>query len=224
MNRRFKRQILIMLAVLVILLAVDVDHPLARFLEPTPAWLLSAFRFVTWFGQGGVALIPAGLLVILALLVRYRRPDLSGRLNRIIAQAALLFTAVALAGLSNDILKVLFGRARPRLWLHGDISGFYFLRFGSDYASFPSGHTATSFAAFVALAALFPRWRIGFAAFALTIALSRILLDAHYLSDVVAGASVGAISAAIAIDWFRRRIPQHISPSPPRNAAHAENR
>jgi undecaprenyl-diphosphatase len=211
-SRRFKFQGFALLAVLAILLLVDTDHPLARFLEPAPAWLLSIFRFVTWFGQGGVVLVPSGIVAIGALLLKYRRPDLSGRLNRVIAQASLLFAAVALAGLANDVLKVLFGRARPRLWLHGDTNGFYFLHFGSDYASFPSGHTATSFAAAVTLGVLFPRWRIGFAAFALTIAVSRIVLDAHYLSDVVAGAGVGTISALIALDWFRGRYPRHLPP------------
>lgn len=193
------------LLAIAIALAFDVDHAIARFAATASPGVLAAFRFVTWFGQGGVILVPSGLILVGALWLRPRLPSLAGPIRRLIAHAALLFATVAIAGLANDALKLLFSRARPRLWLHGDLSGFFFERLGSDYQSFPSGHTATSVAAAIVLAQLFPSWRLGFAAFALLIAFSRIVLDAHYLSDVIAGAAVGAAAATATLVLSRRR-------------------
>jgi undecaprenyl-diphosphatase len=74
-----------------------------------------------------------------------------------------------------------------------------------QYASLPSGHTLTAFAALVAIGALFPRARPFLWAFALLIAVSRIVVTAHYASDVIAGAAVGAFGALWVRDWFARR-------------------
>jgi membrane-associated phospholipid phosphatase len=186
-------------------LAFDLDHMIARQTGTIGPEVLGIFQCITWFGQGAVTLVPSGLALALALWLRPRLPSLSDPLGRVIRSCALIFTTVAIAGLANDGLKLIFSRARPRLWLHGDLSGFFFDRLGSDYQSFPSGHTATSVAAAIVLAGLFPRWRIGFAIFALLIASSRVVLSAHYLSDVLAGAAVGAASAAAVTAWFRRR-------------------
>jgi membrane-associated phospholipid phosphatase len=100
---------------------------------------------------------------------------------------------------------LLFGRARPRLWLRGEPGGFFHWHWSSDYQSFPSGHTATSVAAAVILGTLLPRWRRGFTAFAVLIAASRLVLDAHFLSDVLAGAMVGYLSARFALEWRNPR-------------------
>lgn len=190
------------------------DHPLARFTAHGSTELRDVFTFITWFGQGGVVLVPCGIFLLACLWLRPRLPSLAGPLRRAVQGAALLFSTVAAAGIVNDLLKLVFERARPRLWLKGDASGFFSGHFGTDYQSFPSGHTATSVAAAIILGGLFPRWRVEFAAFAVLIALSRVVLDAHYVSDVVAGAAVGAVTALLTLSWFRRN--GWLSPAAPR--------
>ena len=205
MSRRRMAGPAILLLVVIILCVLFIDHPVARFAASTSPSVLAIFRFITWFGQGGVVLWPSGLIVLAALLLKPRLSSLAEPLRRVMLGALLLFIAVALAGLANDAIKIIAGRARPHLWLQGDISGFHVWRFGSDYASFPSGHTATSVAAAIAAGALFPRWRPAFWAFAVLIAVSRIVLDAHYVSDVIGGATVGAICAVAVLNRFRSR-------------------
>ncbi|MCL4854501.1 MAG: phosphatase PAP2 family protein, partial [Bryobacteraceae bacterium] len=61
-----------------------------------------------------------------------------------------------------------------------------------DQFSFPSGHTITAFAISVPLSLFFPALLMGLLFCALSIAASRILLGMHFLSDVVAGAIIGA--------------------------------
>ena len=64
-----------------------------------------------------------------------------------------------------------------------------------DQFSFPSGHTITAFAVAVTLSLFYPELAPGFLFCAVSIALSRILLGMHFLSDVVAGAAIGSLLA-----------------------------
>jgi len=68
-----------------------------------------------------------------------------------------------------------------------------------DQFSFPSGHTITAFAVSLALSHFYPELATGLLFCALSIAASRILLGMHFLSDVVAGAAIGATMAAGAV-------------------------
>jgi undecaprenyl-diphosphatase len=60
-----------------------------------------------------------------------------------------------------------------------------------DQFSFPSGHTITAFAVSIPLALAYPPLMAGLLFCAVSIAVSRILLGMHFLSDVVAGALIG---------------------------------
>lgn len=62
-----------------------------------------------------------------------------------------------------------------------------------DQFSFPSGHTITAFAVSVPLMLHFPELTAALLFCALSIALSRILLGMHFLSDVLAGAFIGLL-------------------------------
>ena len=64
-----------------------------------------------------------------------------------------------------------------------------------DQFSFPSGHTITAFAVALSLSRWNPDLAVGLLFCAVSIAASRILLGMHFLSDVLAGAAIGAILA-----------------------------
>ena len=68
-----------------------------------------------------------------------------------------------------------------------------------DQFSFPSGHTITAFAIVLPVAAQYPALAPALWFVAISVAVSRILLGMHFLSDVVAGAVVGSLLARIAI-------------------------
>ncbi len=68
-----------------------------------------------------------------------------------------------------------------------------------DAGSFPSGHTLHAVMAAVVSAHLLPMLAPGFAALALTIALSRVVLGVHYPSDVAAGGALGALLGAAVV-------------------------
>jgi undecaprenyl-diphosphatase len=72
-----------------------------------------------------------------------------------------------------------------------------------DQFSFPSGHTITAFAVTMAMGAYYPAMLPGLFFCAVSVALSRILLGMHFLSDVIAGAGIGAILGYAAAAAFR---------------------
>jgi undecaprenyl-diphosphatase len=198
-------QICLLLLLLAAVSALTVDQTIARFMVGLNPHIVGIFTFITWFGQGGVILYPAGTILVAAFFLRPRLPSLKSTLTATIDRTAYIFITVAAAGLANDVFKIVFGRARPRFWLAGDNSGFHFFRFGAKFASFPSGHTATSVAAAIAFSVLFPRYRWVFAGFAVLIGISRVVIDAHYLSDVLGGAAVGGAVAWTILIYLRRR-------------------
>ena len=75
----------------------------------------------------------------------------------------------------------------------------------NEYASLPSGHSTTAFAAAVAIAALWPKARIPMLIYAAVIALSRVIITAHFVSDVVAAAFVGGFGAILVRNWYASR-------------------
>ncbi len=71
-----------------------------------------------------------------------------------------------------------------------------------DQFSFPSGHTITAFAVAMSLSEFFPIFFPALLFCALSIAISRILLGMHFLSDVVVGAILGTGLALISHNYF----------------------
>ena len=97
----------------------------------------------------------------------------------------------------NLLLKPLIGRARP----FAVNTAVELLMKAPLDASFPSGHTAASFAAVFALkTAGSPLWKPALAV-AIVIAFSRLYLYVHWPSDVLAGALLGA-----AVGWEGAKI------------------
>jgi undecaprenyl-diphosphatase len=61
-----------------------------------------------------------------------------------------------------------------------------------DQFSFPSGHSITAFAVAVPVGLFYPGLASVLLFLAASIALSRIILGMHFLSDVLAGSAIGA--------------------------------
>jgi undecaprenyl-diphosphatase len=169
-----------------------------------------AFSKITDFGLSGWFLIPLGVLLVSAAILdgpwlqRWSRLLLAA----LVVRLGFLFVAIAIPGILNNILKRLIGRARPSE--HGPF--FYEpLTWRAAFEGMPSGHATTAFSVLVAFGAMFPRLRWLFWIYALVIAMSRVVVGAHYPSDVLAGAALGAAGALCIRDWFaRRRLGFHI--------------
>ncbi|MFN3853590.1 MAG: phosphatase PAP2 family protein [Phreatobacter sp.] len=182
------------------------DTPILRAVGRLEGWLGTVFVIATDFGRSGWILIPSGLALIGLLVLASPARTLADRvLLALSARLAFVFLAVGGSGLIVTIVKRIIARGRPRFFDEFGALHFQFPSWSSHYASFPSGHSQTAFAAALALAFLFPRWRVWLIAAAFVIAYSRLAVDAHYFTDVVAGSAWGAWFTLMTREWFARR-------------------
>jgi undecaprenyl-diphosphatase len=86
------------------------------------------------------------------------------------------------------ILKKKIGRQRPSCLE----SHCWASLLPPDQFSFPSGHSITAFAVAVPVALFYPSLSGVLLFCAVSVALSRLVLGMHFLSDVIAGSSIGA--------------------------------
>jgi membrane-associated phospholipid phosphatase len=95
-----------------------------------------------------------------------------------------------LSGGITDGLKVIVGRARP----YQEQGAASFDPFGGD-KSFPSGHATTAFAIGSVIAAHSDQAWVKISAYSIAslVAFSRVYHDAHWSSDVAAGALIGTV-------------------------------
>ena len=126
--------------------------------------------------------------------------------NEILANAAaFLFAAVALSGLANDLIKVLVGRSRPGLLLAKGVYGFKPFTDQYYYASFPSGHANTIAALCYGLNVVTGRFRYVWLSIALAVMASRVIVGAHFPSDVMFGAYLGVVVTELIAVGFEKK-------------------
>ncbi len=172
-----------------------------------PSFVISAFDWFTDFGKSGWFLWPLGILfLVLAAL-----PQTLSRASQLVLAAVMvrvgfLFVAIGAPSLFATIVKRLIGRARPGV--SGIVNPALFdpFQWTPAYASLPSGHATTAFAVLAAFGALWPRARTILLIYALLIAASRIVVTAHYPTDVVAGALVGIAGVLMVRRFFALRL------------------
>ncbi len=169
------------------------DKPVVDFFYPRDdSFYFPISSFLTDFGEAGIYLVGS---LLLYLFWRKGKP--------LMARAALfVFTTTAVAGIITNILKVIFGRARPKFYYMEDKFGLFWFETESNLRSIPSGHTTTAIGVWLAFALLFPRFRWPLIVIGLMLALTRVILTHHYVSDVIAGGFVGAMTTLVLYELF----------------------
>lgn len=190
MNKKtiFKKAIYILIPIIILLVLFALDHQIRSFVKiniKSAEWE-TLVQTLNKFGDGGVQAVIA---IILMLAGYFNKND------RILRTGKFGLIAIIFAGIIVQIIKFTIGRPRPTLTDAG-ISNFGpSITIGFD--SFPSGHTASSFALAAILSSAYPKGRYIFYSIAAIAGLSRIYLDSHFASDVFAGAILG-----IGIGWL----------------------
>lgn len=202
---------LLLLATLVVLplllfFIIGIDEPLAYLVHHYGAPLQPAFgtvmRGLDWLqGHFFYHGLPIGWLALLLafLTTRLLRHPTST------VWLVTLFTLVGSEGLTN-LLKGFFNRPRPlEVWSQaGPNAGFW--QSAGRFDAFPSGHTAWIAGLLLPLALRFPKLRVGLLGLIGVVALGRVGLEAHWLSDVAASiylALVLTCSFEIGTWWLR---------------------
>lgn len=151
------------------------------------------FRIVSDLTSWVTYLVPT---IILILAIYKNNKNLT-------KQSLIFFGAAIFNSFASSILKNLIDRPRPF------ITYDFIEKLGQGGSpSFPSGHTADGFVFATIILLLFPNFRFYIPAFiwAILVGYSRMYLGVHYPSDVLSGALLGAVSALIIYNIFKRRI------------------
>ena len=168
-----------------------------------PLWVVWFFDQITDFGKSGWFLWPLGILFLaLAALPKKLTPVSQAVLAALMVRVGFLFLAIGVPGLFVTTVKRLIGRARPFVTGVADPFVFDPTRWSAAYASLPSGHATTAFSVLAAFGSLWPRGRTILLIYALLIAASRIVVRAHYPTDVAAGALVALVGVLMVRRWF----------------------
>jgi len=150
------------------------------------------FKYLTLLGHGL-------FIVMLSFLISFIR----------LRWFFLILLSFIISGLLAQILKnfAFPGAMRPVAFFDGIynlhiIHGVKMLR----SHSFPSGHSASAFALFFALAHITRRWHweIFFLLMAFAVAYSRVYLSQHFLIDILAGSFLGIISVVFSLMILKR--------------------
>jgi len=164
-----------------------VDQEVAEWVAASmPSWAESLARPFSWLG-GWIGLTPISVGLVLLLLVTRRLVDA--------AWLALTFAGIQIV---TALLKEVFDRPRPH-------EGSAVPLPSSD--SFPSGHASGAVVTFGVLEALGgARWPerarmfwCAAAVLAIAVGASRVALNVHYLTDVLAGFSLGLAWLAVCL-------------------------
>jgi membrane-associated phospholipid phosphatase len=193
---------LIALLITVVTVAVAyawLDRPIAFFVhdEMRSIQLFAELpKTSEWF-----AMLALGVLTLLGLRGLTGRP-----LSKLEAVALLCALSLLASAAVKSWLKFAFGRTWPETWVNNNPSlirdgvyGFNFFHGGRGYESFPSGHTAAVCAVTAVLWICYPKWRPLYALVVAAVVVGLIGADFHFLSDVVAGAFIGASTGCIAV-------------------------
>ncbi len=209
-NRAFLERPIVIIAIflaLSLLVMWTADYPLGVWMKSFPQQLRGTAKWISSLGTGLLVLSFSGAMLIFAILAPARKLRKSMRkgADLIATGAAFVFLAVAGGGIVDSLAKNIIGRARPELLQTDGAFTFRPFAFHADFASFPSGHSATAGAMAMSLALVFPRLRPVFIPVGVLICLSRQWVGAHWASDTLMGWGVGVAFALWLAHAFARR-------------------
>jgi membrane-associated phospholipid phosphatase len=183
------------------MILIDASAPPAA--QRLPHGVVWFFDTITDFGKSAWFLWPLGIFFLaLAALPQNLSAMSRAVVAALMVRVGFLFVAIGAPGLFASIVKNMIGRARPGVG--GSVNPYLFdpFHWTPAYAGLPSGHSTAAFAVLAAIGTLFPRARTVLLIYALLIAVSRIVVRAHYPTDVAAGALVGIVGVLLVRRWF----------------------
>jgi membrane-associated phospholipid phosphatase len=177
------------------LAALLIDRPLAHLIyDHVSARTHKALDSVTHYAKAGHWLAAAVLALIVAGGLHHFHV-LEDDVTLLINYSIAFIVALVVGSAVLHVIKLVLGRRRPRDDMEMGLYGFMPLAFNPDYNSFPSGHALTICCVAVIFTCVWPLWWPLWFAVAALLAVTRALLTAHFLSDVLIGAGIGLIAA-----------------------------
>jgi membrane-associated phospholipid phosphatase len=186
-------------ALFLILSYVYFDRPIAYQMAEIN---LNAFFLFHIFNPIAIVIDVGAILTIIILGIKGCLKVLTQQESRLF----LMSVTIGIAVYIKSFLKILFGRFWPQTWyldnpslLQNQVYGFDFLHLDFPYGAFPSGHATVVFCAMTFVWLLAPKWRWLALLVCLLQASALIVLNYHFLSDVIGGAVLGILCSLASV-------------------------
>ncbi len=115
-----------------------------------------------------------------------------------------LFASLLVGGILTQFIKHVVGRPRPNYTSLEENIGFDFFNLNSEFHSFPSGHASTIFVVALTIIFFLPKLKYFMFVVASIIAFSRVVVGAHFFTDIIGGAAIAFISIKITILFLKK--------------------
>ena len=115
-----------------------------------------------------------------------------------------LFFSILLTGVLTQIIKHVIGRPRPNYASKNSDLDISLFNFESAFHSFPSGHTSTIFVVALSLSLITPKIKYFYLLYAGIIGFSRVVVGAHYFTDILGGIAVAFVGYKATLYLFKK--------------------
>ncbi len=180
------------------------DRPIARFVHG----MFGSRQITGDLGRSpilSIALVTSAVFFICGLAAIMGR-----RFSKIVTAILLCDISVLAVYAAKNELKFYFGRTWPDSWGPGIASfirdnayGFHFFHSGKSFESFPSGHAAVIAGVISVLWIFYPKLRTLWSACIVATDTALVVMNIHFLSDVVAGSFVGVSTGMFTVAAWR---------------------
>jgi membrane-associated phospholipid phosphatase len=176
------------------LYCLTIDRKMAHYFREHLATPLFQFALkITDWAKGGPWIAAAALIYVGAQAWMAFAEETP--VARAVSDFALALLASFLVGsVILHVIKIFLGRRRPRDDFEHGLYGFRWFTWQLQHDSFPSGHSMTIFCVAGVLSVAFPLLAPLWLLLAFSLSLTRAMLTAHFLADVMVGAAIGIIA------------------------------
>lgn len=163
------------------------------------------FSFITKLAE------PISLIIMTFIIYGYHYIFENRNIKELWLKFLIQMQVIVYGSLVIQALKYILGRYRLKSFFETGDYGFSFMNsFGYSNSSFPSGHSSIIFIFVTTVMLLFPikskKIRISVYLFASVVAFSRIMVNAHYMSDVIVGSCLGYILSVYAFNYKKNEL------------------
>lgn len=178
--------------ILIVVCMIWVDKPLAYCLHDNlqKVWLYLLSMFIAKYFAAKYLSVMAFICALIVCYFVIRKDTDKAK------PFAFIALSFFLAYFAAFVLKFILARYRPVMLFYKHLYGFHFFSLQHNLTSFPSGHVVASAAFAFALCYLTERlWlRILLIVYVVIIAVSRLVICAHFLSDTLASIYIALVS------------------------------